>query len=161
MSAEQPLVTIYIPSRNYGKYLNQAINSVVTQTFKNWELIIVDEASSDNTCEVAKAAIKKNSQKISLIKNKIPLGLQKIANKILGLGNGKYMMRLDADDWLDENALLCMVNKLEKTPDAGIVFSGYFYTDEKGNIIGTEVKDDFASSDLSKYPLAPWRMYNV
>ena len=46
-----PLVTIYIPCRNYGKYLSQSINSVISQVYENWELIIVNEGSSDKTSD--------------------------------------------------------------------------------------------------------------
>ena len=48
------LVTIYIPCRNYGHYLSQAINSVISQVYENWELIIIDEGSSDDTSKIAK-----------------------------------------------------------------------------------------------------------
>ena len=152
MNSDNPLVTIYIPSRNYGKYLGQAIKSVENQTYKDWELIIIDEDSKDNTYEVAEASFKRNYEKIKLLKNNKPLGLQRAANKVLELANGKYMMRLDADDWLDENALSCMVKKLENNPDSVMVFSGYFYTDEEGNVIGTEIKHSLSGSDLMRHP---------
>ena len=48
-----PLVTLYVPCRNYGKYLSQCINSVINQVYENWELIIINEGSSDNTSELA------------------------------------------------------------------------------------------------------------
>ena len=49
-----PLVTIYIPCRNYGKYLRQSIESVLSQIYSNWELFIIDEGSNDDTEEIAK-----------------------------------------------------------------------------------------------------------
>ena len=48
-----PLVTIYVPCRNYGKYLSKCINSVINQVYESWELIIINEGSSDNTSELA------------------------------------------------------------------------------------------------------------
>ena len=109
-----PLVTIYIPSRNYSQYLENSINSVINQTYTNWELILIDEASTDNTFIIAQKFERKYPNKITLIKNEKPQGLQKVANKILKIANGKYMMRLDADDWLHEIALTEMVKKIEK-----------------------------------------------
>ena len=53
MEKEQPLVTIYIPCRNYGHFLNQAVKSVINQVYKSWELIIVDEGSKDDTSNIA------------------------------------------------------------------------------------------------------------
>ena len=49
-----PLVTIYIPCRNYGKYLRQSIESVLSQIYSNWELFIIDEGSNDDTEEISK-----------------------------------------------------------------------------------------------------------
>ena len=84
METKAPLVTIYIPCRNYGQYLAQAIKSVIDQIYSNWELIIIDEASSDNSLLVAEEFQKVLPTKITVIKNKKPLGLQKLANLVLG-----------------------------------------------------------------------------
>ena len=116
------LVTIYIPCHNYGKYLKKSVQSVIDQLYTNWELIIIDEASNDNTIEVAKKFCATHPEKIKLIKNQTAIGLQKIANNILHLAKGKYMIRLDADDWLDESALLVMVTKLEANPNIGLIY---------------------------------------
>ena len=96
---KNPLVTIYIPCRNYGHYLSQAINSVINQVYENWELIIVNEGSTDDTSKIAKKYQKSLPKKVNFIDNDEPIGLQKLANKVLRIANGKYMMRLDADDW--------------------------------------------------------------
>ena len=103
--SSDPLVTIYIPCRNYGRFLKQSVDSVFSQQYKNWELIIIDEASSDDTSSISQDLTNKHSDRIKFIKNKEPMGLQKLANHVLNIANGKYMMRLDADDWLDESAL--------------------------------------------------------
>ena len=137
MSAD-PLVTIYVPCRNYGRFLKQSVDSVINQLYPNWELIIIDEASTDDTQQIAKSLSDTDSGRIKFIHNKEPLGLQKLANAVLGIANGKYMMRLDADDWLDECALLLMVSKLEKSAKAGLVYGNYFYTDEDGRVLGME-----------------------
>ena len=78
-----PLVTIYIPCRNYGNFLKQSVVSVVNQLYLNWELIIVDEASNDNTIEIAQKFCNFYPEKIKLIQNQTAVGLQKIANTIL------------------------------------------------------------------------------
>ena len=139
---KNPLVTVYIPCRNYGKFLAIAIESVIRQTYKEWELIIIDEASEDNTEIIAKKYAKQYSSKIKFIKNKKPTGLQKVANNILKNTKAKYMIRLDADDWLHEIALNEMVNKIELNNDAGIIYGNYFYTSESGEIIGIEARHE-------------------
>ncbi len=143
-----PLVTIYIPSRNYGAYLRKSIESVINQIYSNWELIIIDEASSDNTEKITNEFKQKYPSKISIIKNKRPLGLQKVANLVLKKAAGKYMIRLDADDWLNEIAIFIMVRKLEENDIAGIAYGNYFYTDKYGNVIGVENRQRLGDEDL-------------
>ena len=145
----EPLVTIYIPCRNYGHFLNKAAESVIKQVYKNWELIIIDEGSSDDTSIVAKKIIKQHPNKITFIKNKNPKGLQKLANEVLSIANGKYMMRLDADDWLDDSALFLLVNKLEASKNAGLVYGNYYYTDQDGKILDVEFRQRVGDEDLA------------
>jgi glycosyltransferase involved in cell wall biosynthesis len=145
---DEPLVTIYIPSKNYGKYLDKAVKSVLKQIYLKWELYIIDEGSNDNTKNIARNFTKKFPTKIKFIKNTQPIGLQKLANHIIEIANGKYIIRLDADDWLHEVALLIMVKKLEENSTAGIAYGNYFYTNEKGKIIGIERRHELGKEDL-------------
>tara|TARA_B110000483_G_scaffold140482_1_gene167735 strand:- start:30 stop:1424 length:1395 start_codon:yes stop_codon:yes gene_type:complete len=133
-----PLVTIYIPCANYGRFLKQSVESVFTQLYTNWELIIIDEASTDDTAVISRELCSRFPKKVTFRQNKKSTGLQKIANNILDIANGKYLIRLDADDWFDECALLLMVAKLEATPNAGLVYGNYFYTNPEGKTIGIE-----------------------
>ena len=134
----KPTVTIYIPCRNYGRFLRQAVESVICQLYKEWELFIIDEASNDDTAHIAEEMRVRAPDKIKIISNQKPVGLQKVANNVLDRALGKYMIRLDADDWFDECAILSMVSKLESEPGVGIVYGNYYYTNEEGNIIGSE-----------------------
>lgn len=144
-----PLVTVYIPSRNYGKFLEKSVLSVIDQLYLEWELFIIDEGSTDNTKTIAENYQNKYPTKIKLIQNKEPLGLQKLANDLLDIAKGKYIIRLDADDWFHEVALLSLVNKLEESPKAGIAYGNYFYTDHNGNIIGIETRYKLGKEDIS------------
>jgi len=146
-----PTVTVYIPCRNYGRFLATAIDSVINQTFKQWELIIIDEASNDNTEIIAQEYVEKYSEKIKFIKNNHPIGLQKVANNILNNTKSKYMIRLDADDWLHEIALAEMVNKIELNNDSGIIFGNYFYTNEIGEVIGIEARHEINISNQTSH----------
>lgn len=148
MKVEQ-LVTIYIPSKNYGKYVEKAIQSVLGQVYLNWELILIDEGSTDETHSIFEYYKKKYPEKINVISNQKPIGLQKIANKILSLAKGKYMIRLDADDWFHEFALEVLIHQLENSPKAGIAFPNFFYTNEEGKVIGIETRQFNSEIDLS------------
>ena len=138
ISLDAPLVTIYIPCRNYGRYLEEAVKSVHAQLYTNWELFIIDEASEDETAIVAERLRLDCPERIHVVCHDVPRGLQKIANRVLDLARGRYIMRLDADDWLEESALLLMVAKLESDPSLGLVYGNYFYTDQDGKVLGME-----------------------
>jgi len=129
------LISIYIVSKNYGKYANKAIRSVLNQSYKNWELFLANDNSNDNTKQIFSKY--KNNKKIKIFNKATNQGLQKIANQILSKCRGKYIMRLDADDWLNEFALELMLKKIEKN-NTKIVIPGYYYVNEKGKILGIE-----------------------
>ena len=118
-----PLVSVYIPSYNYGKFLSQAIESVLKQTFDSWELILIDEGSSDNSLEVMN--LYKGDPKVRLYETD-HIGLPGVANFAINNSNGKYIIRLDADDVFDDNALLVMSNYLEKNADTALVFPDFW-----------------------------------
>lgn len=148
---KNPLITVYIPSRNYGRFLTKAIESVISQHYENWELFIYDEASSDETLLIAKNYEAKYPNKISVVSADKPQGLQKIANSVIAKANGKYLIRLDADDWLGDSAFLVMVSKLELNSKLGLVYPNYFYTNEAGDVIGMERRLKLWEEDKSGY----------
>jgi glycosyltransferase involved in cell wall biosynthesis len=135
-----PLISVYITNYNYGAFIQKSIDSVFDQSFKNWELIIIDDGSTDNS----KSIIEKyrNHQKVKIVyqKNK---GLNVSNNIALRIADGKYIMRLDADDYLDENALLVLSNKLEENDHLGLVFPDYFLVDSEGEILNIEKRNSF------------------
>ena len=106
-----PLITVYITNFNYGRYLNKSIKSVLSQTYLNYELIIIDDGSTDNSKNIIEKYRHLKNVKIIYQKNR---GLNFTNNIALNLSRGKYITRLDADDWLDENFLQVMVNNLKK-----------------------------------------------
>ncbi len=145
-----PLVTVYITCCNYGKFLEKAVWSVVDQIYPNWELFVIDDGSSDQTSLI----IKKLSgllrgRNVDFITNKKPKGLQKTANEILSLAQGDYIIRLDADDWLDEAALLVMVAKITSEKKLSLVYSNYFYVDENEKVISIERQRKLWEEDKS------------
>jgi glycosyltransferase involved in cell wall biosynthesis len=117
---------------NYADFIEEAINSVISQTFEDWELIVINDGSTDGTEEVLKHY--KSNQKIRIIhqKNK---GLNITNNIALRLARGEYVMRLDADDYLDENALSVLSDSLDRNHKFDLVFPDYFEVDENGKIL--------------------------
>lgn len=130
-----PKVTVYIPTHNYGRYLGKAINSVLKQKFDSWELIVINDGSTDNTAEVLKKFLR--HPKIKIV-NQEKKGLTVSNNIALRLSRGKYIMRLDGDDYLDENALLVLSNILDTHGEVGLVYPDYYRVDANGRIIDME-----------------------
>jgi len=127
-----PKVTVYIPTHNYGRFLDKAIQSVLAQTLTDWELIIIDDGSMDNTKEVLDKY--REHPKIRIIEQERK-GLNVTNNIALRLANGKYIIRLDADDYFDENILLVLSNILDTKPEIGLVYPDYYHINEEGEII--------------------------
>ncbi len=125
-------VTVYIASHNYGKYLQDAINSVLRQTMDSWELLLVNDNSSDNTEEIME--IYRGDSRVRIFKTK-GLGLPAVANLALNEANGKYLIRLDADDVFDENILLVLSHYLDIHPDIALVFPDFYLIDEFNGLL--------------------------
>ena len=131
-----PLVSVYITNKNYGKYIETAVKSVLKQSYKNIELVILDDASTDGSQKIIKKYEEKKLCRV--IYNKKSKGLIKSSNIAIKATNGRYVIRLDADDYLDQNALTLMVNKIEKDSNIALVYSDYYLIDEKKNILSLE-----------------------
>jgi len=144
-----PSVTVYIPNHNYGRYIKQAIDSVLEQKYRNYELLIIDDGSTDDSRKIIERY--RNHPKVRIVhqENK---GLNVTNNIALKLSRGKYIMRLDADDYLDENALLVMSAKIEKDPELGMVFPDYYMVDEKGSVLSHERRHDFKKVTVMDQP---------
>jgi glycosyltransferase involved in cell wall biosynthesis len=141
-----PKITVYITNHNYGKYIIQAIESVLGQTFKDFELIIVDDGSTDNSRQILKEYEKTINTKIIYQGNR---GLSISNNIALKQARGEYIIRLDADDYLDKNALKILINEFDDE-NIGMVFGDWYLINQKGDILGIEKRHDF-DKDVSLY----------
>lgn len=114
-------VSIIIPCYNQAKYVACAIESALCQTYKNIEIVIVDDCSSDNSVEVIKNYAKnnKNIKYLTFDKNK---GVCAARNAAIDASSGKYILPLDADDIIAKTYVQKAVEILEKKPDIGIVY---------------------------------------
>ena len=146
---ETPLVTIYITNFNYGKYIKKAIESVLNQTLTSFELIIIDDGSQDQSLEIINEY--KENSKIKIIKQ-INKGLNVSNNIALRLAKGKYIIRLDADDWLEKNALEELANVLNKYPKVGLVFADYYHVNKYGVVIERVKRHNFKNVNLLDQP---------
>jgi glycosyltransferase involved in cell wall biosynthesis len=115
------LVSIIIPCYNYGAYVSDAINSILAQTYKNWELIVINDGSTDSTKEVVMPYVEADSRiRYYYQPNK---GLSAARNAGLALTKGEYIQLLDADDCLAPEKLRLQVEILDKNQDIDLVYS--------------------------------------
>ena len=98
-------VDIIIPVYNSQKYINKTIKSVFKQTYKNWKLIIIDDASTDGTIKIVEEICKKVKKKIIILKNNVNRGQAFSRNRGLKLSKSKFVTFLDSDDFWDKNKL--------------------------------------------------------
>lgn len=134
------LITVYITNYNYGQFIEQAIESVLNQSMQSFELIIIDDGSIDNSKNIIEKYRNIDNVRIVYQKNK---GLNITNNIALNLSKGKYIIRLDADDYFETSALELMVSSMERDQELGLVFPDYFYVDINGKKIGEERRHDF------------------
>ena len=130
---ENPIVSVLTPSYNSEKYIQEAILSVQNQTYQTWEMIIVDDASTDKTVAIIEkiAAI---DNRITLIKLASNSGTGIARNTALDYAKGKYISFLDADDLWKSDKLEKQVNFLINN-NLPFTFSFYDYINEEGNLL--------------------------
>lgn len=133
MAIKNPLVSVYITNYNYGKYIRQSIESLLAQTLQDFELFIIDDGSTDESRKVIEEYAEYPNISIIYQRNK---GLNITNNIALRVSRGKYIMRLDADDYLTEDALETMAGVLEENDELGLVFPDYYLVDAYGHAIG-------------------------
>lgn len=126
-SNNDTLVSVLMTSYNREKYIAEAIESVLASTFNNFELLIVDDASNDDTVNIASDYLQKD-QRIKLFVNEKNIGQFANRNKAASLASGKYLKYLDSDDKIEIEGLEIMVNSMEQYPQAAL---GLCYTIEK------------------------------
>ena len=131
------MVSVITPSYNSEKYIAETITSVLNQTYENWEMLIVDDASSDNTCAIIEDFIKADSR-IKLFKQTKNQGAGVARNIAIEKANGNYIAFLDADDLWKPQKLETQIAFMEKHQIA-MSFSSYEMIDERSKLLHKKV----------------------
>lgn len=128
---EKPLVSIIVPTYNVERYVEECIDALLAQTYPNTEIIVLDDASTDATVYL----LKQYTEEIILIENEKNEGQGARRNQGLQIACGKYIYFMDADDWLEKEALKECVEQAEKTSADLVRFNGEaFYQDDQSPI---------------------------
>ncbi|MBX3255005.1 MAG: glycosyltransferase [Chitinophagaceae bacterium] len=132
---DAPLVSIILPCYNAEKYLKDCLNSILKQTYPCFELLIINDGSTDTTINIIKSY---KDNRIRLVNNDTNCGIVYCLNQGIKQAKGKYLARIDADDIMHEERLQKQVRYLEdrRNNDVAIVGSSHFVIDDTGRMIG-------------------------
>lgn len=131
----KPVVTIGIPFYNPGHLIEDAIRSVFSQTFPDWELILIDDGSTDESlCRVQKI----RDHRVRVYSDGRNKGLVYRLNQISQLATGKYLARMDADDMMHPGRIAAQVEFLEDNPNADVVDTALVVLDQNADPVGTQ-----------------------
>ena len=126
----KPMITVLMSVYNGEKYLKEAIDSILTQTFEDFEFLIINDGSTDSSVEIIEAY---DDPRIRLVNNEKNLKLIASLNKGISLARGKYIARMDSDDVSMPERFEKEVKFLEGNPDYGLVGTYYSVIDGVGN----------------------------
>ena len=139
--------SIIIPLYNKAPYIEKALRSVMGQTYKDYDIIVVDDGSLDNSSVIAEKVISDNPTKCQLICQENS-GVSSARNNGVDFSNGDYLCFLDADDWWDPTFLEEMSQLIESFPDAGIYGTSYTIVNKKKH--KTRIAPIGVESDFTK-----------
>lgn len=129
-----PLISVIMSVYNDERYVGKAVESILNQTFTDFEFIITNDCSKDGTLEILRDYAAKDSR-IMLIENKENLKLTKNLNNMLSMAKGELIARMDSDDICFPERFQKQVNVFKSDPDVDFVFTGSMLIDEEGNEI--------------------------
>lgn len=134
---KHPRVSVIMSVYNGAHYLEECIQSVLDQSFKDFEFIIINDGSTDNTLNII---TRFDDSRIKVLSNQINIGLTKSLNRGLRRAKGEYIARIDADDYCFPYRLSKQAKYLDENFDYIAVGTGVVYVDEKGQRIGAAIK---------------------
>jgi glycosyltransferase involved in cell wall biosynthesis len=137
-----PQVTVFIPVYNREKYVSDAIDSILAQSFTDFELLLIDDGSTDGSVEIMKSY---TDPRVRLVCNESNLGIPKTRNIGIRLARGEYIAMLDSDDYVYPNRLARQVAFLDRHQDYAMVGSWTATMDEEGR----------ASGKIKRLPVSP------
>lgn len=140
---EEQLVSILMPTYNVEKYIREAVSSILNQTYAHFELIIVDDGSTDGTYEILKE-MAQTDKRIKLFRNEINLKICKTLNRAFSMSKGEYILRMDGDDISLPQRIECLKEYMDEHPEIMIAGSQVISIDENGSEISHK-----------KYPTSP------
>lgn len=133
--SEKPLISVLMGAYNCSSTIEEAVNCIINQSYTNWELIICDDNSSDNTYDVL-CSLQEKDSRIVVLKNEKNLTLAPTLNRCLSVAKGKYIARMDGDDVCSNTRFEKEIEYLESHPEISLVSCNMEIYDDNG-VFGT------------------------
>lgn len=130
-----PAVSVIVPNYNHAAFLRQRVESILEQSYQDFEVLLLDDCSTDNSCEVLE--LYRSRPKVSrIVYNEKNSGSAfRQWNKGIALAQGEWIWIAESDDWADPRFLETMMTNLAEHPECGLGYCRSYCTDEKGNIL--------------------------
>src|SRR5688572_6705716 len=129
---ESYLISVLMPAYNAGRFVHQAIDTVLNQTYRNIELLVIDDCSKDNTLEIIRSF---HDPRLKLYYNEKNLGYLKTCNKLFDLAKGEFIAFQDADDYSDKTRLEIQMKEFEKDSRLSVCGSNLTAVKENGELM--------------------------
>jgi glycosyltransferase involved in cell wall biosynthesis len=130
---QQPLISVVMPAYNTEKFVEKAIQSILKQSWTNFEFLIADDCSTDHTKKVLDSFL--SDKRISTYHNEVNMGYLLTSNKLLAKCKGDFITFMDSDDWSHPNRLELMLNEFQNDPELGCVSSFIQRVDQEGTLM--------------------------
>lgn len=141
MQADKDLISVGIPFFNAEKFLSKAIESVISQSYDNWELLLLDDGSNDGSLEIAERFEQKDNR-IKVFSDGKNKGLGARLNELAALSNGEYIARMDADDIMHPIRLETQVQILKDNPNIDVLGTNAYVIDENNLVFGMRYREN-------------------
>jgi glycosyltransferase involved in cell wall biosynthesis len=153
----RPAVSVLCPSYNHAPFLRTCLEGVRAQTMTDWELILVDDGSRDDSVAIARE-IASEDPRIKVRVNEVNLGTYGTEERARGMANGRYIAVLNTDDLWEPTKLARQIESLEASPASGFSYTLGWKIDENGRIDASEdVHDNWPQTPVQE--LLPWLLY--
>jgi len=148
----KPSVSVLMPVYNAGNFLADALESILNQTYGDFELIIVDDGSTDSTAEIL-SEFQNKDKRIRVFRNRSNLGIVQTLNKGISHCSGKYIARMDADDISKHDRFEKQIHYMERNPEVSVLGASVSYIDAEGTLLNVIRQCKLDRSLLSANPL--------
>ena len=149
---EDILVSICMPAYNSAMFIADTLDSIKKQTYQNWELIVADDASNDETKEIVEEFDKHVSQSVLFVRNQKNSGVAVTRNAAINNSSSKWIAFIDSDDLWHRDHLSSLVNTLKARPDCDVIHSAMNIFDSQTN--QTIFRQSFEEETIRQFPLS-------